>query len=80
MDGITQWLWPAAITIIGKATDALTGAPARDGDRVALDWSWAFVLAPVGPRSSRLLVQVRADYRPAVLGLAIPFCSSLCTC
>jgi hypothetical protein len=46
-------------------------APARDGDRVVLDWTWAFVLVPVGPRSSRLLVRVRADYRPRALGVLI---------
>jgi hypothetical protein len=48
------------------------GGPAREGDRAVLDWSWAFVIVPVGPRSSRLLVRTRADYRPRALGVLIP--------
>jgi hypothetical protein len=58
--------------VLRMSMNALTGAPARGGDRVALDWTWAFVLVPGGPGSSRLLIRVRADYRPRALGLLIP--------
>jgi hypothetical protein len=63
---------PPRALVLRMTMNALTGTPARDGDRVALDWSWAFVLVPVGPRSCRLLARVRADYRPRALGLLIP--------
>jgi hypothetical protein len=63
---------PPRALVLRMTMNALTGAPARDGDRVALDWSWAFVLVPVGPGSCRLLARVRADYRPRALGLLIP--------
>jgi hypothetical protein len=54
------------------AMSMLTGAPAQDGDHAVLDWTWAFVLVPAGPRSSRLLVRVKADYRPRALGMLFP--------
>jgi hypothetical protein len=63
---------PPRALVLRMTMNALTGAPARGGDRVALDWSWAFVLVPVGPGSCRLLARVRADYRPRALGLLIP--------
>jgi hypothetical protein len=30
------------------------------------DWSWAFVLKPLGGTTTRLIVRVRADYQPSV--------------
>jgi hypothetical protein len=44
-----------------------TAAPAREGDRAVLDWTWAFLLHPLGDGSCRLLVRTRADFRPAAL-------------
>lgn len=48
--------------------NVLTGAPASQGDRAVLDWTWAFVLRPQQDGSCRLLVRVRVDYRQAWLG------------
>jgi hypothetical protein len=58
--------------VLRMSMNALTGATARAGDRVLLDWTWSFVLVPIGPRSCRLLARVRADYHPRALGLLIP--------
>ena len=63
---------PPRALVLRMAMSMLTGAPARDGDHAVLDWSWAFVLVPAGSRSSRLLVRVRADYRPRALGMLFP--------
>jgi hypothetical protein len=63
---------PPRALVLRMTMNALTGAPARDGDRVLLDWTWAFVVVPAGPRSCRLIARVRADYRPRSLGLLIP--------
>jgi hypothetical protein len=63
---------PPRALVLQMSMNALTGATARAGDRVLLDWTWSFVLVPVGPGSSRLLIRVRADYRPRALGLLIP--------
>jgi hypothetical protein len=63
---------PPRALVLRMSMNAMTGAPARDGDRVALNWTWAFVLVPDGPGSSRLLIRVRATYRPRALGLLIP--------
>ena len=63
---------PPRALVLRMAMNALTGAPARDGDRVTLDWSWAFVPVPTGLRSCRLFVRVRADYHPRALGLLLP--------
>jgi hypothetical protein len=54
------------------AMNVLSSAPARDGDRVVLDWTWAFVLIPVGASSCRLVARVRTDYRPRAIGLLLP--------
>lgn len=62
---------PPRALVLRMAMSVLTGAPARDGDRAVLDWTWAFVLLPAG-RASRLLVRVRADYRPRALGVLVP--------
>jgi hypothetical protein len=63
---------PPRALVLRMTMNALTGATARAGDRVLLDWTWAFVPVPVGPSSCRLLVRVRADYHPRALGLLIP--------
>jgi hypothetical protein len=63
---------PPRALVLRMEMSMLTGGPARDGDRAVLDWSWAFVLVPVGAGSSRLLVRTRADYRPRALGVLIP--------
>jgi hypothetical protein len=63
---------PPRALVLRMSMNALTGAPARDGDRVLLNWTWAFVLIPVGASSCRLLARVRADYRPRAIGLLIP--------
>ncbi len=63
---------PPRALVLRMAMSMLTGAPARDGDHAVLDWTWTFVLVPAGPRSSRLLVRGRADYRPRALGMLLP--------
>jgi hypothetical protein len=63
---------PPRALVLRMAMSMLTGAPARDGDHAVLDWTWAFVLVPAGPRSSRLLVRAKADYRPRALGILFP--------
>jgi hypothetical protein len=52
-------LWQ--VTSRGKAIDP-TG-PWGD-DHVA--WTWAFILEPVDPATTRLLIRMRVDYQPAV--------------
>jgi hypothetical protein len=59
---------PPRALVLRMSMNALTGETARPGDRVLLDWTWSFVLVPVGPGSSRLLIRVRADYLPRALG------------
>jgi hypothetical protein len=63
---------PPHALVLRMTMNALTGATARDGDRATLDWTWAFVPVPTGSRSCRLIIRVRADYRPRALGLLIP--------
>jgi hypothetical protein len=63
---------PPRALVLRMGMSMRTGGPARDGDRAVLDWTWAFVLVPVGARSSRLLIRTRADYRPRALGVLIP--------
>jgi hypothetical protein len=63
---------PPRALVLRMAMSMLTGAPARKGDPAVLDWTWAFVLVPAGRRSSRLLVRVRADYRPRALRVLFP--------
>jgi hypothetical protein len=63
---------PPRALVLRMAMSMLTGAPARDGDHAVLDWTWAFVLVPAGPRSSRLLVRAQGDYRPRALGILFP--------
>jgi hypothetical protein len=63
---------PPRALVLRMTMNALNGAPARHDDRVTLDWTWAFVAVPTGSRSCRLIVRVRADYRPRALGLLIP--------
>jgi hypothetical protein len=63
---------PPGALVLRMAMGLLTGAPARDGDLAVLDWTWAFVVVPAGPRASRLLIRVRADYHPRALGVLFP--------
>jgi hypothetical protein len=63
---------PSRALVLRMAMNVLSSAPARDGDRVVLNWTWAFVLIPVGASSCRLLARVRADYRPRAIGLLLP--------
>jgi hypothetical protein len=63
---------PPRALVLRMAMSMLTGAPARDGDHAVLDWTWAFVVVPAESRSSRLLVRVRADYRPRALSMLFP--------
>ena len=63
---------PPRALVLQMAMNLLTGAPARDDDRVVLDWTWVFVLVPVGASTCRLLARVRADYRPRAIGLLLP--------
>ena len=50
----------------------LMGATATESDWAVLDWTWSFVLHPVDEASCRLLVRVRADYRPALVRVCLP--------
>jgi hypothetical protein len=63
---------PPRALVLRMAMSMLTGAPAQDGDHAVLNWTWAFVLVPAGPRSSRLLVRAQADYRPRALRILFP--------
>jgi hypothetical protein len=72
--GLTvEVLDPARALVLHYRMNLLTAAPARDGDRAVLDWTWAFALTPVNEASCRLLARVRADYRPRWLRLLMPF-------
>jgi hypothetical protein len=72
--GLTvEVLDPARALVLHYRMNLLTAAPAGDGDRAVLDWTWAFALTPVNEASCRLLARVRADYRPRWLRLLMPF-------
>jgi hypothetical protein len=72
--GLTvEVLDPARALVLHYRMNLLTAAPAGDGDRAVLDWTWAFALTPVNEASCRLLARVRADYRPPWLRLLMPF-------
>lgn len=62
---------PSAL-VLHYRMNLLAGAAAREGDRAVLDWTWAFVLTPVGDESCRLLARVRADYHPRWLWVFMP--------
>ena len=49
---------------VTSANKAIDPAGPWEDDYVA--WSWAFVLEPVDPATTRLLVRMRVGYRPAV--------------
>jgi hypothetical protein len=57
--------------VLQMAMNPLRGVPSAVGDPARLDWSWAFVLIP-STSGCRLVVRVRADYRPPAVGLAVP--------
>ena len=64
---------PGSALVLQYRMSLLTAAPANEADAAVLDWSWAFVLTAVDGASCRLLVRVRADYRPSWLRLLLPF-------
>jgi hypothetical protein len=63
----------ASALVLHYRMSLLTAQPASERDRAVLDWSWAFVLTSVNQTSCRLLVRVRADYRPPWLRPFVPF-------
>lgn len=63
----------ARALVLHYRMNLLTAASARETDPAVLDWTWAFVLTPVNETSCRLLVRVRADYRPSWLRPLMPF-------
>ena len=63
---------PPRALVLHNRMNLLTSAPARIGDQAVLDWTWSFVLHPVDDVSCRLLVRVRADYRPKLIGVLLP--------
>jgi hypothetical protein len=64
---------PARALVLHYRMSLLTAAPACEEDRAIFDWTWAFVLTAVDEDSCRLLVRVRADYRPQWLLPLLPF-------
>jgi hypothetical protein len=64
---------PGSALVLQYRMSLLTAAPANAADPAVLDWSWAFVLTAVDDASCRLLVRVRADYRPSWLRPLLPF-------
>jgi hypothetical protein len=71
--GLTvEVLEPARALVLHYRMNLLTAAQAHDGDPAILDWTWAFVLTPVDETSCRLLVRVRAHYRPSWLRPLMP--------
>ena len=62
----------ARALVLHYRMNLLTAASARETDPAVLDWTWAFVLTPVNETSCRLLVRVRADYRPSWLRPLMP--------
>ena len=63
---------PPNALVLHYRMNAFTATPAHEGDRAVLDWTWTFALFPAHEDSSRLLVRVRADYRPRWLFAFIP--------
>jgi len=63
---------PPRALVLRYRMNMLTAAPATEGDWSVLDWTWSFVLHPMDEVSCRLLVRVRADYRPALLRVFFP--------
>jgi len=63
---------PPHALVLRYRMSMLTGAAATEGDRAVLDWTWSFTLIPVDEVSCRLVVRVRADYRPALLRVFFP--------
>jgi hypothetical protein len=64
---------PGSALVLQYRMSLLTAAPADEADAAILDWTWAFVLTAVDDASCRLLVRVRADYRPSWLRPLLPF-------
>jgi hypothetical protein len=70
---IVAVLDPSRALVLRYRMSLLTTAPAREADRAIFDWTWAFVLTTVDQGSCRLVVRVRADYRPRWLLPLLPF-------
>ena len=69
-------LIPERALVLYSARHPLTGRPVDPGDpRVSafIDFSWAFVLAPVDDHTTRLLVRLRADYPAGPLARAATY-------
>jgi hypothetical protein len=64
---------PPRALVLHYRMSLLTAAPARESDRAVFDWTWAFVVSPADDDSCRLLIRVRADYRPRWLLPLLPF-------
>jgi hypothetical protein len=63
----------ASALVLHYRMSLLTAQPASERDRAVSDWTWAFVLTSVDQTSCRLLVRVRANYRPPWLRPFLPF-------
>jgi hypothetical protein len=63
---------PPCALVLRYRMSMLTGATATEADWAVLDWTWSFVLTPVDDASCRLVVRVRANYRPAWLRAFFP--------
>jgi hypothetical protein len=70
---IVAVLDPSRALVLRYRMSLLTAAAAREADRAIFDWTWAFVLTTVDQGSCRLVVRVRADYRPRWLLPLLPF-------
>jgi hypothetical protein len=65
-------LEPGRSLVLRIPMDPLTGGPSSDRSRVVLDWTWAFILEPVGKHGCRLIIRVRGDLRPRWLVVGLP--------
>ncbi|MDX6455432.1 MAG: hypothetical protein QOD48_1539 [Gaiellaceae bacterium] len=63
---------PGSALVLHYRMNLFTAAPAHEPDPVVLDWTWTFVVISIDEASSRLLVRVRADYRPPWLRPLLP--------
>jgi hypothetical protein len=52
---------PPRALVLRATAELATRRPPKRGDPGYFDWSWAFVVEPVGATGSRLLIRLRAD-------------------
>jgi hypothetical protein len=57
---------PPRVLVLRATADMESKRPPAPTDPGYFDWSWAFVLEPVGASSSRLLIRLRADTAQAL--------------